>query len=675
MDREEVTWMAATARHGSSVGQPLTRRDGPSKVTGAAIYAADASAPAALHGVVVPSTIASGRVRSLDVAAALAVAGVVKVLSPLDPPTLAADPMNKLDGHTFRVHLLQALDVTYANQAVAFVAAETIEAARDGATALAPRYDEAPALSGLDAREGFTPEVVGPGFPATVETGEVAAALVSSAHVIEAIYETQPQYHNAMEPHAILAERRGEALHLTLPSQAISLMRGRVAGLLGMLPENVHIHSEFVGGGFGSKAFLTAGQILAIIAARETGRPVKFAYARDQLFGPAGHRAATRQSFRIGVRADGRLTAIVHHTRTTSSMFDDFFEPAGTASRSIYAVGALRNSHGAVRVNSGTPMFMRGPGEASGSIAFESAMDEAALACGVDPLEFRVINYAETDPLSGKPFSSKALRECYRQGAERFGWSRRRPEPRSLTTEAGLLLGHGVGSAHFPALMFAAQARTTLSADGTALVEVGAHDMGQGISTVLPQIAADALDLPVERIALRHGTSDLPSGGMGGGSAHTSTAGSAGLRAGEDVVARLTALATGDEGSPLFGAGNVGVVARDGHLCRRDDEAVRESYVDIMRRAGLSEVVGEGQGGANAAAQAEFAMYAHGAVFAEVHVDPELCQMRVARLAGAFAVGRVINPRLVRSQLVGGMTWACPSRCTRPRRSTTARVG
>jgi xanthine dehydrogenase YagR molybdenum-binding subunit len=300
---------------------------------------------------------------------------------------------------------------------------------------------------------------------------------------------------------------------------------------------------------------------------------------------------------------------------------------------------------------------MRAPGEATGSLALESAIDEMAFACAMDPLAFRLKNYAEVEPMTGRPFSSKALRECYERGAARFGWSQRPLQPRAMRDDAGFLVGWGVGTATFPALMFQAEARAAIRRDGSGVVETGAHDMGQGAWTALAQIAADGLGLDVDRVDFRSGTSDLPDAGIAGGSAHTATAGMAIHNAGAAVIAKLADLATKDERSPLFGAGNAGVIARDGRLFRRDDEGRSESYADILARTDLPEIEARGTGGANPAAQADYAMHAHGAVFAEVKVDPDLGQIRVTRMVGAFAAGRIVNPHLVRSQLFGGMIW------------------
>ena len=644
-------------RHGSSIGQPLTRHDGPLKVTGQAMYAADHHPPGMLYGVIATSTIARGRVTALDVVAARAHPGVVAVMTPANRPKLAFDPDNRDTPFAFKLDLLQNEMVRYPGQAIAVVIAATFEAATEGAMRLAPTYATEPARVGLDADTRFVPAMVGPGHPANAEHGDVAAGLAAAAHRVDATYETPAQYHNAMEPHGVVAAWEGDRLTVDTPTQGMVMMRGRIAQLFGIPPEQILIRSPFLGGGFGSKGLASGPAMLGILAARLVGAPVKLVLQRPQMYGPVGHRAPTRQRLRLGAGADGGLVAISHHTKTATSSFDDFVEPASGASHALYASPAIGTSHEAVRLDTGTPMFMRGPGEAPGSLALESAMDELAWACGMDPLAFRLKNYAETEPGTGKPFSSKALRACYAQGAERFGWAGRPLQPRQMRDENGLLVGWGMGTAQFPVVMFQGQARVTLKADGSGVVALGAHDMGQGAATVLAQIAADALGLPMARLEFQTGHSDLPDAGLAGGSAHTATAGTAIHRAGADVIAKLADLATGDERSPLFGAGNAGVIACDGRLCRRDDPSRSEAFGDILARAGLAHIEGEGAGAADPAAQGAFAMYAHGAVFAEVKVDPDFGQVRATRLVGAFAAGRVINPRLVRSQYFGGMIW------------------
>jgi xanthine dehydrogenase YagR molybdenum-binding subunit len=657
MSELSLTRDPAHIRHGSNIGQPLTRRDGVLKVTGAARYAADNHPPKMLHAVMAVASIARGRVTSLDVAAAKRHPGVVEIMTPENRPQLAEDPDAKTNPFMFRMDLLQNDRVRYANQPIAVVIADTLEAATEGMRLLSPRYDEEPARAGLDGAESYVPPAVGIGHPALVQHGDVNAALAGAARKIDATYETPPQYHNPMEPHAIVAAWDGDMLSIDTPTQGLAMTQGRIAGLFGIAPGKIHIRSPFLGGGFGCKGLLNGPVALGILAAKLVGRPVKLVLRREQMYGPVGHRSPSRQRLRMGAGPDGQLAAIDHHAKIATSSFDDFYEPAADASHALYASPAISTSHEAVRLDNGTPLFMRAPGEATGSLALESAVDEMAHTCGIDPLAFRLKNYADVEPMTGKPFSSKALRECYAQGAKAFGWSKRPLAPRQMRDDDGFLVGWGMGTAVFPALMFAAEARAVLRRDGSGVMETGAHDMGQGAWTALAQISSDALALDLSKVEFKAGTSDLPDAGIAGGSAHTATAGSAIHNAGAAVIAKLAELATSDERSPLFGAGNAGVIARDGALFRRDDEGRGESFGDILGRAGLAEIEARGNGAIDPAAQANYAMFAHGAVFAEVKVDPDLGQVRVSRMVGAFAAGRVINPRMVRSQFLGGMIW------------------
>lgn len=648
---------AAHIRHGSNAGQPLTRRDGILKVTGGARYAADHHPAGMLYAVLAVSTIARGRVTSLNVAAAKAHPGVVEVMTSENRPPLALDPDEKSDPFARRLEVLQNDLVRYPNQPIAVVIAETLEAATEGAALLAPTYAAEAARATLDSTDSLVPAVVGFGTPAEVRKGDVEVALTKSAICVDATYETPAQYHNPIEPHGVVAEWDGDTLTVDMASQGLVLARRRIAGLFGLSPEKVLVRSTYVGGGFGSKGLVWGAHVLGILAARMVGRPVKLFLRREHMFGPVGHRAQTRQRLRLGMDDESRFTAVHHHTSTATSTFDDFVEHASQISQTLYASPAIMTTHEVARLDIGTPQFMRGPGEACGSAALESAIDEAAWACGKDPLEFRLKNYAEVEPISGKPFSSKALRECYGEGAELFGWSRRTLAPRSMRDEGGFLVGWGVGTAIFPSPMFLAEARAELRIDGTGLVETGAVEMGQGSLTALAQIAADSLGIDIVDLEFRTGASNLPDAGIAGGSAHTATAGSAIHTAGRDVIRQLADMATNDERSPLFGAGNTGVIARAGRIFRRDDESRSESYADILARAGRTEIAGHGKAAPDMASNAAYAKYSHGAVFAEVKVDPDLGQVRVSRLVGAFAAGRIINPRLVRSQYYGGMIW------------------
>jgi xanthine dehydrogenase YagR molybdenum-binding subunit len=644
-------------RHGSNIGQPMTRREGIAKVTGAARFAADNHPPGMLYAVLAGSHVARGRVASLDLAAAKAQPGVVEIMIPANAPALTQHPDEKTHPFMFRLDLLQDDRVRYVNQPIAVVIAATLEAATEAARLLAPTYEvEAPTVR-LDDGNKFVPETVGLGVPSREGHGDIEAGLRAADQRVDVTYETPAQYHNPMEPHAVVAMWEGERLIVDTPSQGMGMAKVRIAGLFGMDPENILIRSPYLGGGFGAKGMISGPQVLGMMAAKLVGRPVKLVLRRDQMYGPVGHRGQTRQRMRLGATADGALTALDHHTVTTTSRFDDFLEPCGRASHVLYPADALSTSYEAVRLDTGTPLFMRAPGEASGSVALECAIDELAAACGMNPLAFRLKNYAEVEPMSGKPFTSKALRDCYEQGAARFGWPAQLPPPRSMRDANGLLTGWGMGTATFPALMFQAAARATIRADGTGVVEIGAQDMGQGAWTAFAQIAADGLGLEIDQVDFRSGRSDLPDAGIAGGSGHAATAGSAIYDATGAAIAALAALATGDERSPLFGAGNAGVVARGGHLWRRDDESRGESYRDILARAGRESVEAQGQSAGNPVTAQNYAAHSHGAVFAEVKVDPELGQVRVSRLVGAYAAGRVINPRMVESQYFGGMIW------------------
>ena len=647
----------AHLRHGSNAGQPLTRRDGVLKVTGRAIYAADNHPEGMLYAVMAASRVARGRVTSLDVAAAKAHAGVVEVLTPANCPRLAHDPDVKMPFFGFRIEVLQNDSVRYVNQPIALVLAETLEAAVEGAALLNAQYAEEPARTRLENGERFAAGAVGVGAPPRTVHGDIDAGFAAASHITESDYVTPAQYHNAMEPHAVVAQWDGDHLTLDMPNQALALSCASYAAYFGIPRENVLIRSPFLGGGFGSKAIINGPQMLAIIAARMMKRPVKLALSRSQMYGPVGHRGQTWQKLRIGTDNEGRLTALQHRSTSATSSFDDFLEPAANASLPLYDSPAIVAEHDGLRLDTGTPGPMRAPGEASGSAALEAAIDEAADACGMDPLAFRLKNYAETEPGTGRPFSSKALRECYSEGAKRFGWAERPLEPRQMRDDNSLLVGWGMGTAVFHCPHFPTAARATLRADGTALVETGGADMGQGAWTALAQIAAEALGLDPSKVEINIGLSSLPDGGVAGGSGHTASAGMSLHNAGRDAIAQLTDIAVADPASPLFGAGNVGVVARDGRLYRSDDDKRGESYAEILARAGRAEIVGAAKTMRDPAIGEKHALFSHGAVFAEVKVDPDLGQVRVTRLVGAFAAGRIINPRLVRSQYFGGMIW------------------
>ena len=376
-----LTQTPANVRHGSNIGQPLTRREGVLKVKGQARYAADNHPPGMLHAVMAVSSIARGRVTFLDVQAAKNHPGVIEVMTPANRPPLAEDPDAKTNPFMFRLDLLQNDKVRYANQPIAVVIAETLEAATEGAALLSPRYEAEPARVGLDAGRklhaaGGRRRQSGRDASGRRRGGACRRVEAHRGDLRDAGRNITTRWSRTR------SWRHGTATRLSIdtPSQGIAMAQGRIAGLFGIAPENIHIRSPFLGGGFGSKGLISGPQILGIMAARLVGQPVKLVLRREQMYGPVGHRAPTRQTLRIGIDGEGMLTAIDHHAKTTSSTFDDFFEPAADASHTLYASPAITTSHEAVRIDTGTPLFMRAPGEATGSIALESAIDEMAWA-------------------------------------------------------------------------------------------------------------------------------------------------------------------------------------------------------------------------------------------------------------------------------------------------------
>ncbi len=639
------------------IGQPVPRADAPLKVQGHADYAADFTLPGMTHAVLVVSTIAHGRIVAMDTTQAAAQPGVLFVMTHRNAPRM--QPSDKKVTPVDRVlNLLQDDVIHYANQPIGLVVAETLEAAAGAAMMVQTEYaTEAPVIE-LDAASAHVPEEVGAGDEAEFHKGDAASALASAALRVEPVYTTPDQYHNPLEPHATLAAWEGDSLTLYTATQSLYPTRNRVAELFDMPPGSVRVINPYVGGGFGSKGPTWSHVPLAAMAAKQVGRPVLLALERQRMFGMIGHRAQTEQTLRLGTDNGGKLVSLAHETVTQTSDFEDFTEPSGVISRSLYATPALASTHRVQSANVGTPSFMRAPGEASGSFALECAMDEMAHVTGMDPLAFRLKNYAETETETDKPFSSKSLRECYAQGAARFGWDKHPLAPRSMQDADGRLLGWGMGTATYPSRLMQAEAKVTLQADGTARVTVATHDLGTGTWTILAQVAAEELGLPLDRIRLEIGDTRLPNGGVSGGSTTAATSGTAIHKACGEAVRALAALAVADQQSPLFGAGNASVVARGGRLQLREDSSRNEPFEAVLRRAGRSEVEGSGSASAKEDADTEhYAMHAFGAVFAEVAIDPELGQIRTTRLIGAFASGRLINPRTARSQYLGGMVW------------------
>ena len=636
----------------NAIGAPLDRVDGPLKVTGGARYSAEFPLTSMAHAVMVTSTIGNGRIVEIDTTDAMREPGVITILTHRNAPRVRQAKSG--EGERY-LPILQDDIVRYDRQPVALVVAETFEAALDAASRVAVRYHAEPPATKFSDATPYKPNAI-MGEPADLERGDPDAALAAAEVKIDATFSTPVEHHNPMEPHATIAVWDGGRLTLYDATQGIFGTRKRVAEALEIPVDSIRVITEYVGGGFGCKGSAWPHVVLAALAAKVVRRPVKLvadaaADVRLRRISPA--HAATRGARRNAAMV--RSTVVIHEAVSQTSTFDEFVEPSTMITRMLYATPALRTTQRVVRLNAATPTFMRAPGESSGSFALESAIDELAYAVAMDPIALRLRNYAESDPSSGKPFSSKSLRECYRVGAERFGWSKRNPKPRSMS-EGGMLVGYGMATATYPTHRGAAAATARLSADGSAQVLSGTQDLGTGSYTVFAQVAASVFDLPVERVRFELGDTHFPAAPVSGGSQTAASVGSAVYEAASSVTRKLLELALADEASPLHGLTESQIRTVRGGFVSSGDPAKSERFIDILKRHDLQhiEAYAESKPGKEKDA---YSMHAFGAHFAEVRVDPELGTVRVERLTGAFASGRILNAKTARSQYMGGMIW------------------
>jgi xanthine dehydrogenase YagR molybdenum-binding subunit len=652
--------------HGTpaAVGKPLDRTDGRSKITSAARYAAEHRPQRLAHAVLVQSTIAHGSIAAIDTAAARRAPGVLAVLTHENAPTLQLNTQTSKaapsqgGGHLGENLLpLSGTTIYFAGQNVALVAAETLHQAQHAASLVAVRYREEPAVLDMRAAEAtasFPQQTFG--RTAQYRRGDVDAALADTGTVIvRQVYTVPVETNNPMEPSATVAEWTGDRLTVHDSTQAVVATRDLLARAFGLPRQNVRVICPFTGGGFGCKGFQWPHTLLAAMAARVTRRPVQLALSRPQMFTSVGHRPPTEHTIALAAKRDGKLTAILHETINATSPLTEFVAPCGTTtSKLLYACDNVATPVKLVRVNVGAPAPMRAPAECPGSFAIESAMDELAYALDLDPLELRLRNHADRDPGEGRPWSSKHLKECYARGAERFGWSRRSRAPRAMK-DGGLLVGWGMATALYPGHRRPSSARVQLSADGSALVQAATQELGTGAYTIFTQVAADALGLPVERIELRLGDSDFPEAPTSGGSCTTASVSEAILQAAAAAKAKLAALATSDPESPLAALRPDQIAMAGGRLVAAANPARGVAYGELMRRAHLPAVAGEATVKPDDAKSKAYTIQSFGAMFCEVKIDPLLPRVRVSRLVAAVDVGRVLNPKTTRSQVLGGV--------------------
>lgn len=614
------------------VGKGLDRVDGRLKVTGGARYSAEWPLDRLAYGVIVQSAVARGTIRTIEDSAASAAPGVIAVLTADNAQRLPQGGRAAIQPPSGReLSLLQGREVRYNGEPIGVVVAESFEQATHAATLLRFEIEASTPAVVMEAElpnaRPYTEKIMGRA-PSSLRRGEVGPALATAEVKVEGTYRTPIETHNAMEPHATIAQWEGGELTLYDSTQYVYGVKRFVAKTLGLPEAAVRVIARFTGGAFGSKGSPWSHVVLAAMAAKAAGRPVKLVLSRRQMFGPVGARPYTVQTVAVGARRDGTLTAVRHTAATSTSVFEDWIEPSTLQTRMLYAIPNLETSQSLVRLNLGTPTFNRGPGESSGTFALESALDELAEKLALDPIELRRRNHPETDPEKALPWSSHSLRECYAQGAERFGWARRPAKPRSRRDE-GELVGYGVASATYPTRRSPASALARVEADGGVLVQAATHELGTGTYTILAQIAADALGIPVERVRCEIGDTRFPENPISAGSMTAASSGSAvhlaALALREKIAARGADPGDAARLKALVAAGGEPLEAR------ADSKPGPE--------------------------QEKYSMHSFGAVFAEVRVDPDLGVVRVARMLGAYGVGRVLNAKTAKSQLVGGMIY------------------
>ncbi|MET9887781.1 xanthine dehydrogenase family protein molybdopterin-binding subunit [Streptomyces sp. NPDC006430] len=593
----------------TALGTPSVRTEGREKVTGAARYATDRTPPGCAYAWPVPATVARGRVTGVEAGVALSRPGVYAVLTPYNAPRLGP-----ADDPTLR--LLQDLHVPHRGWYVALALADTLEGARLAAREVRVSYAAEPhdVVVATDHPGLYQPELANGGHPAHREQGDADEAFAAAAVRVDCRYTVPPLHNHPMEPHAATAVWDAERGHLTVhdSSQGAGPVRTALASLFELSEEQITVVSEHVGGGFGCKGTPRPHVVLAAMAARHTGRPVKLALPRRHLPTTVGHRAPTLHRVRLGARPDGTLTSLSHEVTTHTSRVLEFVEQAAVPGRVMYAAPASRTTHRVVPLDVPTPSWMRAPGEAPGMYALESAMDELADALGMDPVELRIRNEPAAEPDSGRPFSSRHLVECLRDGAARFGWAERRTPRR----DGPLLGGTGVAAATYPVFVAPSTARAHARPDGSHLVEINATDIGTGARTVLGQVAADALGVPPAAVEVVIGHTDLPRASLAGGSCGTASWGWA-------VHDACTALAT-------LLSRHHGPLPPEGLSASADTTP-------------------------SAKQKSPYARHAFGAHFADVEVDTVTGEVRVRRLLGVFAAGRILNPLTARSQFTGAM--------------------
>jgi xanthine dehydrogenase YagR molybdenum-binding subunit len=643
------------------IGQPISRVDGHAKVTGGAKYAAEYNIPGLAYGYVVSSTVARGKITRIDASDALSLPGVVQVLTHENAPRLArsdsswGDPLDS-PGSPFRP--LQSDDIKFSAQPIALVVADDFDLARHAASLVRVEYAVEPHATDLEAERSHAykpPKDRNAIPPVPKPRGNAAQAFANAAVQLTVEYRVPVEHHNPMELFGTTVARdEGGTLTVYDKTQGVQHVEGYLRNVFGYSKGDLRVVAAFVGGGFGSGLRPQYQVFLAVLAAHALKRSVRVSLTRQQMFSLV-HRPATWQRVRLAAAPDGRLESIVHEAVYETSRFEDYNEPIVHWSGIIYQCDNVTLDQKVAALDVNTPGDMRAPGAATGLFALECAMDELAVQLRIDPIELRLKNYAEKDQNEGLPFSSNALRECYQQGAERFGWARRNPEPRSMR-EGDTLIGWGMASGIWEAGQAEASANCVLTVDGRLTVSSATEDIGCGTYTIMTQIAADVLGMPLENVTFKLGDSSLPQAPVEGGSQTASSVGPAVKTVCEKVRDKLIKLARKIDNSPLADVALDDIVLADGRIHSRIDPSRAVSLTDAMRHGKL-DVIEEEASAAPSSRRSKYACNTHSAVFAEVRIDADLGTIQVTRVVSAVAGGRILNPKTARSQLLGGVVW------------------
>lgn len=653
----------------SPLGARLSRAEGPLKVTGSARYAIEQTLPNMAYGVTVQSTRPAGRVVGIDTSAALALPGVIDVYTPQHPLKLNKPTVySKGGGATEEFTPLQDDVIRFNGMHLALVVADTFEQATEAANLLKIDYEDAVPILDLNDPKA-TPQVVD---AMGASWGDAAAALASAEVKVDVTYTTAREYNVPLEPHACIAWWQDGQMTVWEPSQWVGGARRVVSEWLGIDIEKVRVISPYVGGGFGSKIGAHPHVGLACAASRQLGRPVKVSLTRPQTFTGLGGRPATRQTLSIGASQDGRISAIVHESWNETAIDEVHVEACNNVTKIMYATPNFSSRLSVVPVHTVMPGWKRGPGENPSAYALESAMDELAYALDMDPITLRLANWADIDPSSKLPWTTRQLREAYAAGAEAIGWWKRNPQPRSMR-EGRELIGYGMAAGAYPMIRTASEARLVFHDSGKIEVLSAGTDIGTGTYTILAQTAAAALGVPVANVVVRLGDTVLPRSALAGGSQQANNLAGAVDRAARNARALLLALAATDPRSPLAGSRPAELVYKDGYIrpARRRRGGI--AIADLLKAVGKSSLAVEGNTFAADATEQmkneadrsfaqlktalEGGVSAHSwcAQFVEVRVDEDFGTIRVKRMVSAFDSGRIFNPKLAESQWIGGM--------------------